>query len=62
MLFRGTSLNKEEAPVRDCFSRLQELRTLAPNVKLIVLTATVTEATRDVVYDVLKMKSPYLVY
>ena len=31
-------------------------------MKLIALTATVTEATRDVVYVVLKMKSPYLVY
>ena len=61
MLFRGTYLNKKEAPFRDCFSWLHELRTLAPNVKLIALTATATETTRDVVYHVLKMNFPYLV-
>ena len=49
MLFRGKSLNKKEAIFRDCFSRLHELRTFAPNVKLTALTATATEATRDVV-------------
>ena len=46
MLFRGTSLNKKEAPFRDCFSRLHKLRTLAPNVKLIASTTTATETTR----------------
>lgn len=55
-------MNKKEAPFRECYSRLHELRTLAPSVKFIALTATATKTTRDVIYHVLKMKLPYLVY
>lgn len=62
MLFRGTSPNQKQAAFRVCFSRLHELRTLAPNVKLLALTATATETTRDVIFDVLNMNSPHVVY
>ena len=38
------------------------MRTLAPNVKLLALTATATESTREVIFDVLNIQAPYVVY
>lgn len=46
---------------RECYSRLHELLSLAPKVKIVALTATATTSTRDTIFNVLLMKSPYIV-
>ncbi|CAB4043291.1 Werner syndrome ATP-dependent helicase [Paramuricea clavata] len=50
------------AAFRDTYSKLHEMRALAPSVKMIALTATSTQHTRKIIMDVLLMENPYIVY
>ena len=55
--FRGTSNNTDKAVFRECYSRLHELRALAPQVNiLLALTATATRDTMRTIVEVLMMK------
>lgn len=45
---RGTSYNNNMAAFRETYSELHELRSLAPSVKMIALTATATASTRKI--------------
>ena len=47
------------AAFRDCYSYLHELRSLAPKVPMIALTATATKLTKDTILNVLLMNDPY---
>ena len=60
--FRGTSSTTDKAVFRECYSRLHELRSLAPNVNILALTATATSTTKKTILDVLLMKNPYIIY
>ena len=43
----------------ECYSHLHELRSLAPRVPMIALTATATKLTKDTILNVLPMDDPY---
>ena len=47
---------------RECYSRLHELRALAPEVNILALTATATKDTMKTTMDVLMMKDPCIIY
>ena len=47
------------AAFRECYSHLHELRSLAPKVPMIALTATATKLTKDTIHNVLLMDDPY---
>ena len=42
---------------RSVYADLHEIRTLAPSVKMIALTATATEETRKTIIDVLRLRN-----
>ena len=60
--FRGTSNNTDKAVFRECYSRLHELRALAPQVNILALTATATRDTMRTIIEVLMMKDPCIIY
>ena len=45
--------------IRESYSHLHELRSLAPKVSMIALTATATKLTKDTILNVLLMDDPY---
>ena len=47
------------AAFRECYAHLHELRSLAPNVPMIALTATATKLTRETILNVLLMENPF---
>ena len=47
------------AAFRKCYGHLHELRSLAPNAKMIALTATVTKLTKDTILNILLMEKPF---
>lgn len=49
------------AAFRETFSDLHELRSLAPSVNIMTLTATATRATRETSMDVLLMNHPHVI-
>lgn len=53
---RGTSTTNKQTAFRAVYSELHELRTLAPSVRMIALTATATEDTKATILDVLRMR------
>ena len=57
-LYRGTSSGNQLAPFRECYSRLHELRSLAPSVNILALTATATKSTLNTIVDVLAIENP----
>ena len=59
---RGTSNNNNMAAFRETYSELHELRSLAPTVKMIALTATATASTRKTITEVLMMENAHVVY
>ena len=50
--------NKTKA-FRECYGHLHELRSLAPNAKLIALTATATKLTKETILNILLMEKPF---
>lgn len=46
------------AAFRECYGQLHELRSLAPNAKMIALTATATKVTKETIYNILLMENP----
>ncbi len=54
---RGTSTDNKMSPFRESYSKLYELRSLAPNVPMIALTPTATKLTRDTILSLLNMES-----
>ncbi|XP_068757874.1 uncharacterized protein [Montipora capricornis] len=55
----GTSQDGKLAAFRECYAHLHELRSLAPEVPIIALTATATKLTKDTFLNVLLMDNPY---
>ncbi|XP_022808194.1 uncharacterized protein LOC111345187 [Stylophora pistillata] len=53
----GTSQDNKMAAFLESYSKLYELRSLAPNVPVVALTATATKLTRDTVFNLLNMKN-----
>ncbi|XP_068724074.1 ATP-dependent helicase wrn-1-like [Montipora capricornis] len=53
----GTSQDIKIKAFRESYSKLYELRSLAPNVPVAALTATATKLTRDTVFNLLNMKN-----
>ena len=49
------------APFRECYGRLHELRSLAPKVNLLTLTATASKGTKDVIINILGMQNAYVI-
>ena len=49
------------AAFRECYAQLHELRSLAPKVPMIALTATATKLTEDTILDVVLMDNPYVI-
>lgn len=47
------------AAFRECYGRLHELRSLAPNAKMIALTATATKLTKETILNILLMEKPF---
>ena len=47
------------AAFRECYAHLHELRSLAPEVPIIALTATATKLTKNTILNVLLMDNPY---
>lgn len=47
------------AAFRTAYADLHELRTLAPSIRMMTLTATATEETKETVIDVLRMIDVY---
>lgn len=45
------------AAFRECYSKLYELRSLAPNVPMVALTATATKLTGDTILSLLNMEN-----
>ena len=61
-MFRGLSTTTDKAVFRECYARLHELRSLAPNAKLLALTATATSETRKAIMEILLMDNPFIIY
>ena len=59
LMCRGTSQDNKLAAFRECYSKLYELRSLAPNVPMVTLTATATatKLTRDTILSLLNMEN-----
>lgn len=57
LMCRGTSQDNKMAAFRECYSKLYELRSLAPNVPMVALTATATKLTRDTILSLLNMEN-----
>ena len=49
------------AAFRETYANLHEMRSLAPKVKIIAVTATATASTRKTIMDVLLIKNPYVI-
>ena len=47
------------AAFRECYGSRHELRSLAPNVKMIALTATATKLTKETILNILLMEKPF---
>lgn len=47
------------APFRECYGRLNELRSLASPVNILAVTATATKETKNAIVDILRMKDPF---
>lgn len=58
---RGTSTVAKLAPFRECYGRLNELRSLAPKVPILALTATATKITKCAIIDILGMGAPHII-
>lgn len=43
----------------ECYGHLHELQSLAPNAKMIALTATVTKLTKETILNILLMEKPF---
>lgn len=56
------STTTDQAVFRVCYARLHELRSLAPNAKLLALTATATSETRKAIMEILLMDSSFIIY
>ena len=56
---RGMSEDNKTKAFRECYGHLHELRSLAPNAKLIALTATATKLTKETILNILLMKKPF---
>ena len=56
---RGTSQDSKRAAFCKCYGHLHELRSLAPKVKMVALTATATKLTKDTIQNVLLMENLY---
>ena len=46
------------AAFRDCYGKLHELQSLAPNTPMVALTATTTKLTEDTIKNILLMQNP----
>ena len=57
LMCRGTSQDNKMAAFCESYSKLYELRSLAPNVPVVALTAAATKLTRDTVFNLLNMKN-----
>ena len=57
LMCRETSQDNKMAAFRESYSKLYELRSLAPNVPVVALTATATKLTRDTVFNLPKTKN-----
>ena len=62
MCTRGTSSSSNMAAFRETYSELHELRSLAPHVNILALTATATRSTRETITEVLQLNTPHLIY
>ena len=47
------------AAFRECYGRLHKLCSLAPNAKMIALTATATKLTKETILNILLMENPF---
>ena len=47
------------AAFRECYGQLHELHLLAPNAKMIALTATATKLTKETILNILLMENPF---
>ena len=56
---KGMSEHKNMMAFRGCYGRLHELRSLAPNDKMIALTATATKLTKATILSILLMDKPF---
>ena len=54
-LHRGISQDTKMAAFREAYSKLYELRSLAPNVPMIALAATATQVTKETILSILCM-------
>ena len=50
------------AAFRETYAELHELRSLAPDVKMLALTATATTSTRQTITEILLMDNPHVIY
>ncbi|KAK3735066.1 hypothetical protein QZH41_010785 [Actinostola sp. cb2023] len=57
----GTSSSNKLSPFRECYARLHELRSLAPEVNMIALTATAVNSTKSAIIDILQMMDPFII-
>ena len=57
LMCRGASQDNKMAAFRECYSKLYELRSLAPNVPMVALAATATKLTRDTILSLLNMEN-----
>ncbi|PFX31813.1 Bloom syndrome protein-like [Stylophora pistillata] len=60
--YMGTSNNSSMAAFRETFAKLHELRSLAPDIKMLALTATATTSTRETITEMLLMDNPHVIY
>ena len=56
------SITTDQAVFHVCYARLHELRSLAPNAKLLALTAAATSETRKAIMEILLMDSSSIIY
>ena len=60
-IFIGMSEDNKTKAFRECYGHLHELRSLAPNGKMIALTATATKLTKETILIILLMEKPFKV-
>ena len=58
-IVRETSQDGKLAAFCECYAHLHGLRSLAPEVPIIALTATATKLTKNTILNVLLMDNPY---
>ena len=58
----GEHLTTQHGSISETYSELHELRSLAPSVKMIALTATATSSTKKTIIDVLRMENPHTIF